>query len=178
MVPAGLAALDVARLEAGFIMNGVDYFSANHCIIESRKSSPFEIGLGWTVDLERDPFLGQKALQAACRTGSKWQLVGLEYDWPALERAFAKHDLPPDTPHGAWRSPIPVYTPGGRQIGQATSGAWAPMIKKNIALASIETSRATLGAELRIELTVEYERLQTPVTVAKPMFFNPQRKRA
>jgi glycine cleavage system aminomethyltransferase T len=52
-------------VEAGFILQGVDYYSATRCPIESRKSSPFEIGLGWTVDLDRDPFLGQEALSAS-----------------------------------------------------------------------------------------------------------------
>lgn len=177
MLPAALAALDVTRLEAGFIMNGVDYFSANHCIIESRKSSPYEIGLGWTIDLNRDPFIGQAALQKTKRLGSKLKLVGLEYDWTSLERAFAEHELPPTTPHGAWRTALPVYGQNGRQVGQATSGTWAPMLKKNIALASIESAHATLGSTLQIEVTVEYQRQKTAVTIAKPMFFNPQRKR-
>jgi aminomethyltransferase len=127
--------------------------------------------------LEREPFIGQAALKEIARVGPKWQLVGLEYDWETLERAFASHDLPPEIPHGAWRTPIPVYAPGGRQVGQATSGTWASMIKKNIALATIESSLAAIGTGLQIELTVEYERLKTPVTVAKPMFFNPSRKR-
>ena len=65
LLPAGLDALDVTRVEAGFVLQDVDYFSAPRCVIESRKSSPFEVGLDWTVDLDRDGFLGQAALRAA-----------------------------------------------------------------------------------------------------------------
>ena len=177
LLPAGLAALDVARVEAGFILNGVDYFSANHCVINSRKSTPFELNLGWSVNLDRDSFIGQQALKKEKKEGSRWQFVGLEYDWDAYESIFAKFDLPPQTPSGAWRTAVPVYGRNGKQIGQATSGAWSPTLKKNLALASIRTGHFTMGDTLQIEVTAEYERKRCPVKVCKPMFFNPDRKR-
>ncbi len=177
LMPAGLDALDVARVEAGFVMNGVDYHSSNHCLIESRKSTPYELGLGWTVQLDRDPFIGQSKLREEKQRGSQWSFVGLDYDWVAFERLFARHDLPPQTPHGAWRDPLPVFDRTGRQVGQATSGAWSPTLKKNLALASVKRSHAAEGRELLIEATVEFERTRTPVTVSAPMFFDPERKR-
>lgn len=177
LIPAGLAALDVARIEAGFIMNGVDYFSANHCVINSRKSTPFELNLGWSVNLNRDSFIGQQALKKEKKEGSLWQFVGLEYDWDAYEKIFANFDLPPQTPAQAWRTAVPVYNKNGKQIGRATSGAWSPILKKNLALASIKTGNFTMGDTLHIEVTAEYERKSCPVTVCKPMFFNPDRKR-
>ena len=98
------------------------------CLIESRKSSPYEIGLGWTVNLDRDPFNGQAALRAEKARGSTWSLVGLELDWDEYEALFAEFDLPPQVPHTAWRDAVPVYDARGRQVGQATSGAWSPRI--------------------------------------------------
>jgi len=177
IIPAGLAALDVARIEAGFVMNGVDYFSANHCLIDSQKSTPYEIGLGWSVDLDRDSFIGQQALKKEKMEGSHWQFVGLDYDWEAYEEIFAKFDLPPQTSAGAWRTAVPVYSKSGKQIGQATSGAWSPTLKKNLALASLKTGNFSIGDTLNIEVTAEYERKTCPVIVSKPMFFNPKRKR-
>ncbi|HMB69158.1 MAG TPA: aminomethyltransferase family protein, partial [bacterium] len=123
MEPAGLDAYDMVRVEAGYIMNGVDYYSANHCLIDSRMSTPYETGLGWTVKLDRDPFNGQAALRAERERGSKRHLVGLEVDWDETERLFAAVGLPPEVGTGAWRDSRPVYHPGGRQIGQATSGS-------------------------------------------------------
>ena len=67
--PAGLDVLDITRVEAGLILNGVDFHNAAHCLIESQQSSPFELGLGWTVDLEREPFCGQRALIAEQAAG-------------------------------------------------------------------------------------------------------------
>ena len=178
LLPAGLDALDVTRVEAGFIMNGVDYHSANLCLIESRKSSPYEINLGWTVNLEREPFIGQGALVRERRNGSPWCFVGLVYDWDEYESVFAEFGLPPQVPAGAWRSAVPVYGPKGRQVGKATSGAWSPVLKKNLALASVRPEWASPGTRLRIEVTAEYERRQVTATVTQTPFFNPERKRA
>ena len=178
MEPAGLDALDVSRVEAGFIMNGVDYFSANHCLIESRKSSPFEIGLGWTVDLDREPFIGQAALRAERRRGSRWAMVGLVYDWDEYEALFAEFGLPAQVPATAWRSAVPVYDREGRQIGQATSGAWSPTLKKNLALATVEAGFAEPGTRIRVEVTAEYVRRPISAVVTRTPFFDPPRKRA
>ena len=101
--PVGLDALDVTRLEAGFVLSGVDYFNAQQCIIESRKSSPYEIGLGWAVKLDREPFVGRSALMAEQARPARWALVGLLYDWDEYERLFADERLPPSVPAGAWR---------------------------------------------------------------------------
>jgi len=176
--PAGLNAMDVARIEAGFILNGVDYFSAHHCLIDSRKSTPFEIGLGWTVKLDREPFVGRGALRREKERGSAWALVGLEYDWDEYEALFADVGLPPQVPGGAWRAGVPVYDGGGSQVGQATSGAWSPILKKNLALASVRSEYAEVGKTLSVEVTVEYRRRRVSASVARTPFFDPERKRA
>lgn len=176
--PAGLDAMDVTRVEAGFVLNGVDYFSAPECLIDSRKSTPVEIGLGRAVELERDPFVGQQALKRESREGATWALVGLEVDWDELEALFAEFGLPPNVPASAWRDPVPVFDARRRQVGQATSGAWSPILKKNLALASVESACSELGTRLRIEVTVEYERRTVAATVVRTPFFDPSRKRA
>jgi aminomethyltransferase len=176
--PAGLDALDVTRIEAGFILLDVDYFSSKDCIIESRKSSPFEIGLGWTVQLERDSFIGRDALKAEKEKGSKWALVGLDIDWAELEKLYEAVGLPPSLPVSAWRSAVPVYTPDGQQVGQATSGAWSPILKKNLALATVLSECAAVGTQLKIEWTVEYHRQSVTAMVTEKPFFNPERKKS
>lgn len=176
--PVGLDAMDVTRVEAGFIMNGVDYFSANHSLIESRKSTPYELGLGWTVHLKRAAFNGREALRQEKREGPKRVFVGLEIDWDRLEAMFAALGLPPEVPVAAWRDPLPVYDPDGRQVGQATSGAWSPLLKKNLALATVSAEVGAVGTPLEIETTVEYVRRKVPALVAKKPFYDPERKRA
>ena len=175
--PVGLDAMDITRIEAGYIMNGVDYFSANTCAIEARKSTPYEIGLGWSVDLDRGPFIGQAALRAEKERGSEWATVGLVYDWVAFERLFNEFGLPPELPGGAWRSAIPVYDAKGKQVGQATSGTWSAILKDNLALATVKSAYAKPGTTLQIEVTVEYERRRVPAIVTRTPFFDPARKR-
>lgn len=176
--PAGLDALDVTRVEAGFIMNGVDYFSANRCFIESRKSSPYELGLGWAVQLDREPFIGQAALRAEVRRGRAWALCGLVYDWDELEALFDRYGLPPQTPRGTSRDPVPVYDAGGkRQVGHVTSATWSPVLKKMIALACLENPAAAIGTPLRVEVTAEYQRHTIACRVEKLPFFDPPRRR-
>lgn len=177
--PCGLDALDICRVEAGFVMAGVDYTAANHAVIPSQKSTPFELGLGWTVNLgpERAPFIGQAALEREQAAGSKWAFVGLDISWEELERLYDGHGLPPHLPQGAWRTPTPVYS-GSRQVGRATSGAWSPILKKNLALATVEARFAAPGTVIDFEVTVEWERQRVPATVTPLPFFDPPRKKA
>ena len=180
ITPAGLDALDVTRIEAGFILLGVDYFSAPKVVLEARKSTPFEIGLGWIVDFERPShpdFIGREALAAAKRRGSAWALVGLEVAWDALEALYESFSLPPSLPATARRDGLPVYDDAGRQVGKVTSHTWSPILKKYIALTSLQTAHAAPGTVLQMEHTVEFERRRVSATVVKTPFFDPERKR-
>ncbi len=177
---AGIKALDIARIEAGLVMNGVDYHSSLHALIPEQMSTPYELGLGWMVNLERDPFMGQRALKEEKKNGSRWATVGIDINWPDLEALYYKHGLPPHTENGAWRRSIPIYHKQSRskQIGYATSGTWSPSLKKNIALATIEIDYADPGTEVNFEVTVEHQRKAVRAIVGKPQFFNPKRKRS
>jgi aminomethyltransferase len=174
--PAGLDALDVTRIEAGFILLGIDYYSAPKVVLEARKSTPFEIGLDWTVDLDRAPFVGRDALAAEKQRGAAWKLVGLEVSWEALEALYESYGLPPALPATARRDGLPVYS-GGRQVGKVTSHTWSPLLKKYLALASVLSPHAAPGTVLDMEHTVEFERRRVPATVVKTPFFDPERKR-
>jgi aminomethyltransferase len=173
--------MDVTRVEAGFILNGVDYFSALRCMIEPRKSTPYELALGWAVNLKRGrqaPFIGGPALAQEKAMGSKRVFVGLDIDWDEYEALFLEHHLPPEVHGGGWRDAKPVYDLEGRFIGQATSGAWSPLLKKNLAMATVRAPFGEIGTRVLFEVTVEYERRTVSATVVKKPFFDPERKRA
>lgn len=175
--PAGMIALDVARIEAGLILIEVDYISSKKALIEDQKYTPFEIGLRRLVHLEKDPFIGRAALIEENRRGPRRQLVGLEIDWTEVEKRYEESGLPPQVPGIASRVAVPVYE-GRRQVGRATSTTWSPVLKKMIALASVPPSHAAIGTRLRMELTVEAVRKTVGATVAGLPFFNPPRKTA
>lgn len=177
IVPAGMLALDVARLEAGFILLDVDYTSAEKALIRSQKYSPFEIGLGWTVSLDKENFVGRRALLEERARGPARQLVGLEIRWDDYERLYREAGLAPQLPATAWRGGIPVYQ-GSEQVGHATTGGWSPTIKKYVALASVRSKSSQPGMELFMEMTVEYARKMVRAKVVKTPFFDPPRKKA
>jgi len=174
--PAGMLALDVARLEAGFILLEVDYTGAEKAMIPSQRYSPFEIGLGWTVDMKKEHFVGRPALKKFTKQWSR-QIVGLEISLADYEYLFRQVGLPPQIPLTAWRGGVPIYKED-RHIGHATTGAWSPTLKKYLALATVENAFAELGTELDMEVTVEYARKTVLATVVKTPFFDPARKRA
>lgn len=177
LMPAGMLALDVARIEAGLPLIDVDYIPANKALIEERKSSPFELDLGWTVKLDKGPFVGRQALVAEKERGPEWQFQGLEIAWDSIERLYAEAGLPPGLPTTAWRTSVPVYS-GGEQVGYATSGCWSPILKQYIALAHLRSGWAGPGTRLEMEVTVEHRRKRAEARVVKKPFYDPPRKRA
>jgi len=177
IMPAGMLALDVARIEAGLMLIDVDYVPARKALIDSQVSSPFELDLGWTVNLAKERFIGRDALAAEKARGPQWQFVGIELDWNSLERLYAEVGLATRLPSAAWRMSVPIYS-GGEQVGYATSGGWSPLLKKYIALAHLRAPWFAVDTPLEIEITVEHRRKRAAARVVKKPFFDPPRKKA
>ncbi len=176
--PAGMVALDIARIEAGLILIEVDYISSKRALIDDQKYTPGEIGLGKLVDLKKESFVGREALAQETKSGGPARsLVGLEINWSEVEALYEKIGMAPQVPGTASRVAVPVYR-GGRQVGKATSTTWSPTLKRMIALASVSRESATLGATLSMELTVEASRKTVSAKIVPLPFFNPPRKTA
>jgi len=173
--PTGMLALDVARIEAGLLLADVDYVSSKKALIPSQKYSPYEIGLGKLVHLDKDNFIGKQALLKEARRGPERTLVGLEINWNEVEELFDDVGLAPQSPATASRVHVPVYR-GREQVGKATSTTWSPLLKQLIALAIVETRHAKPGTKLQIELTVEAVRQRATAIVRELPFYNPARK--
>jgi aminomethyltransferase len=174
---AGMLALDVARAEAGLLLIEVDYTGSKKALIPSQKYSPYELGFAKMVHLEKDNFIGRQALARDQRNGVPRQLVGLEVDWTDVEALYERYGLTPAAPTQASRAAVPVYS-DEKHIGKATTTSWSPILKKLIALASVESEYSKPGTKLRMEITIEAIRLKTNVTVTTLPFFNPSRKTA
>ena len=174
---AGMLALDVARVEAGLLLIEVDYTSSKKALIPSQKYSPYELGFGKMVHLEKENFIGRSALAKDNKNGVARQLVGLEVDWVEVEELHEKFGLSPAAPSQASRVAVPVYS-GDTHVGKATTTAFSPLLKKLIALASIETAHAKEGNKLQMEITIEAMRQKVTAKVVKLPFFSPARKTA
>ena len=175
--PAGMLALDVARIEAGLLLIEVDFNSSKKALIEDQKYSPFELGLGRLVHANKNRFIGQAALLAEQKRGSAREIVGLEIEWPEVERLYENVGLPPAVSAIASRVAVPVFNDDA-QVGKATSSSWSPTLKKMIALATVNRPYSKIGTALEFEITVEAKRHRVRALVVKTPFFNPKRKTA
>ncbi len=172
-----MLALDVARVEAGLLLIEVDYISSKKALIASQKYSPYELGFGKMVHLDKENFIGKAALAQDHKNGVARQLIGLEIDWPEVEARYEKFGLTPAAPSQASRAHVPLYA-GDKQVGKATSTTWSPILKKMIALGSVETAHSRLGEKLQMEITIEAMRQNVTARVVQLPFFNPARKTA
>jgi aminomethyltransferase len=162
----GSQALNIARIEAGFLLPNVDFVSAEHTIRTGRDRSPLELGLGWLVDFSKGHFTGRRALLAERAQGPRRRLVGL--------------DIAGNKP--AHNSLLYTDDTGKREIGSVTSAAWSPTCKRNIALAIVEAPHCQLGAtvwaEIYLNRELVWERRMSRAQIVERPFFAPERRRA
>ena len=176
VLPAGMLALDVARVEAGLLLIDVDFVGSKKAQIPEQKYTPYELGLGRLVDLDKGAFIGRSALREAARAPRR-QVVGLEVVWSDVEAVYDRIGLPPVAPSAASRMPVPVMD-GDRQVGRATTTTWSPTLKRLIAIACIDAPRHVEGTHLKFEISVEGTRHLVGATVVRTPFFNPPQKTA
>jgi aminomethyltransferase len=175
LLPTGLLALDVARVEAGLLLIDVDFCSVRKALTSSQLYTPFEMSLDRLVELDKGPFIGRAALAAERTRGPRRRIVGLAMHWPDVEALYDAVGLPPLAQATTSRVAVPVHA-GGRQIGRMTSSTWSPVLKQMIGIATVESASAGPGTELTVEHTVDAVRHRVRATVTPTPFFNPKRK--
>lgn len=161
--PVGSNALNLARVEAGFIITNLDFIPADQAVRDDRARSPLEMALDWMIDWDKGHFNGRRALLAE-RDGnaSRWAFVGL------------------DVPGNVAAEGAVIYAGKTKEAGFVTAAAWSPTTKRNIALAHIERKylNRDLWADIYAQRELQYSRLMLPVRITERPFFNPARKRA
>ena len=173
--PTGMLALDVARVEAGLLLIDVDFNGSRKAMIPAQKYTPYEMGLGRLVALEKGPFIGRTALAAAAARGARRMIVGLDIDWSGVEAIYDRLGLAPVAPAAASRTAVPVFR-NGQQVGRATTTAWSPSLKRLLALATIDAPHFASGTTLQFEITVEAVRHHVKATVVPTPFLKLARK--
>lgn len=159
--PIGSDALNIARLEAGFIITGYDFIPAQVCLREDRLRTPLEMGLGWLIDWEKGHFTGRNALLKQRETGPKWAFVGLEIDG----------NIPAD---GAI-----LYRAQKHEAGVMTGACWSPTLKRSIALAQVRAElvkSSDLWAEIYALRELHYAKMMMRAKVVDRPFYTPARR--
>ncbi len=160
--PMGSAALDMTRIEAGFIQAGVEFLPGDLATRPHRLRSPFELGLGWLVDFDKGHFIGRRALLKEHHRGSRYALVGLDIagNKPAL------HSF--------------IYHGKSTEVGIVTSAMWSPTCKRNIAIALLKTpydnAKKALWADVYVHRELKWDRVKAPCRIVSKQFFNPARR--
>lgn len=160
--PMGSRALELLRIEAGYVLAGVDFMPAMQTVRPTHTRSPFELGLSWLVDFNKPVFNGRKALLAEKENGSRYQLVRLDIE--GNKEAHSSY----------------VYDRNRKNIGWVTSAMWSPSAKANIALATVEAPHGKIGEEMFVEIyyqrELKWSRIMAKATVVKGPFWDPPRK--
>jgi len=161
----GTHALELARIEAGYLAAYEDFLPADTTVRSGRSRSPFELGLDWLVDFKKPNFNGRRALAEEKRRGSTWRLVKLDIEG----NKPAHHSY--------------IYArQSKKEIGFVTSAAWSPVCKKNIALGSVRTPYGKTGDTVRVEVFYQREmhwsRVMADATVMDKPFWFPARRSA
>ena len=162
--PYGEAATNMARLEAGFIMPGMEFNEALKTVHFRHDQTPFELDLGWLVDFKKARFNGRSALLAERENGSR--------------NTLCKLDIEGNKP--AEKSYLYSNKRCSRQIGYVTSAMWSPVVKANIALAMIKTEHLAgdIWAEIYFERELRQYSKVAGCTIRKNPFWAPPRARA
>jgi aminomethyltransferase len=159
----GDEALQMLRVEAGFIQARHEFMPAHATVRNGHTRSPFELGLGWLVDFSKPVFNGRRALLAQKKQGHRYNLVRLDIDGNKPARDSY------------------VFTAKKKKIGTVTSAHWSPSAKASIALATLETPHGAPGEELLVEIyyqkELKWSRIMAPARVVSDVFYDPPRKR-
>jgi aminomethyltransferase len=182
VIPFGMTALYMARIEAGLVLLDTDFHSSRFAWTDADRTTPIELGLGWMFrDLEADDraFIGRDAIrrEIAGKT-SRWRLSGLVLDWREYERIHDRAGLIPPKNHLPVQDEYYIYDDHLNQLGYATSQMYSPMLQRHIALARVPLNLSGPGSRVKLELAVSHRYEYFDALVTRLPLFNPQRRTA
>ena len=182
VLPFGLAALYMLRIEAGLLLLDVDFSSSRFAWTDEDRSTPIELGWSWMFkDLAGDDraFIGRRALERELSDKtSRWRLTGLLVDWADYDRIYSGAGLIPPKDHTPVQEEMFVYDDEGHQVGYATSFMYSPILQRHIALARVRPELAAAGTPVRLEMDVNHRYEYVAAQTARLPLYNPARKTA
>jgi aminomethyltransferase len=182
VIPIGMTALYMARIEAGLVLLDVDFHSSRFAWTDADRTTPTELGLGWmlrNLDADDREFIGRDAIARELRDKtSRWKLSGLIVDWRDYDRIYGAAGLIPPKDHAPIQDEYYVYDDELNQLGYATSQMYSPMLQRHIALARVPLDRSTPGSRVKLELAVSHRYEYFDAEVARLPLFNPARRTA
>ena len=182
VIPFGMTALYMTRIEAGLVLLDVDFHSSRYAWTDADRTTPIELGLGWMVrnlDADDRAFIGRDAIARELRDKtSRWKLSGLVVDWKDYDRIHDRAGLIPPKDHTPIQDEYYIYDDELNQLGYATSQMYSPMLQRHIALARVPLDRTAPGTRVKLELAVNHKYEYFDAHVTRTPLFNPERRTA
>jgi len=182
ILPYGLAALYMLRIEAGLLLLGKDFDSSRYAFNDAHCSTPLELGWAWMFKGLTDDdraFIGRRALEREISDhASRWRMSGLVVDWEDYDRVYGDAGLIPPKAHAPVHEDWMVYDDAGSRVGFATSFMYSPILQRHIALARVRPDLAKAGTRVQLEFTVDHHYEKVAAHVARLPLYNPERKTA
>lgn len=183
VLPFGLQALYMLRIEAGLLLLDVDFHNSRFAWTDADRATPHELGLGWMlrgVAEDERAFIGRDAIRRELRDGtSRYRTTGLVVDWRDWDRVHDEAGLIPPKDHTPVQEEMYVYDDDGAQLGYATSFMYSPVLQRHIAIARVPVAAAAApGTKINIEVPVSHKYVHVAAQTARLPLFNPARKTA
>ncbi len=182
VLPYGLAALYMLRIEAGLLLLGKDFDSSRFSFNDAHRSTPLELGWAWMfkgLAADDRAFIGRRALEREiAEKASRWRMSGLVVDWQDYERVYGEAGLIPPKAHAPVHEDWMVYDDDGKRVGYATSFMYSPILQRHIAMARVRPDLAAVGNRVFLEFTVDHHYQKVAAHVARLPLYNPERKTA
>jgi aminomethyltransferase len=182
VLPFGLQALYMTRIEAGLLLLDVDFHNSRFAWTDADRATPHEMGLGWMLRGVADDdrrFIGRDAIRRELADGtSRFRTTGLVADWRDWNRVHDEAGLIPPKDHTPVQEEMYVYDDDGAQVGYATSFMYSPVLQRHIAIARVPLAAATPGTKLNLEIPVSHHYVHVTAETARMPLYNPARKTA
>jgi glycine cleavage system T protein (aminomethyltransferase) len=182
VIPIGMTALYMARIEAGLVLLDVDFHSSRFAWTDADRTTPIELGMGWMfrgLDGDDRAFIGRDAIRRELASkSSRWRMSGLVLDWREYDRIYDAAGLIPPKDHTPIQDEYYIYDDGLNQLGYATSHMYSPILQRHIALARVPLELTAPGSRVKLELAVNHRYEYFDAHVARLPLFNPARRTA
>ena len=182
VLPFGLQALYMLRIEAGLLLLGVDFQNARFAWTDADRATPYELGLGWALKgLEADDrkLIGKRALlREQEEKTSRFRTVGIAVDYWDWNRLHEEAGLLPEMNEIPIQAEQYLYDEAGKQLGYATSFMYSPVLQRHIGIARVPLDRAKPGSRVFLETAINHRYVYVAAETTRLPHFNPSRKTA
>lgn len=182
VLPIGMQALYMTRIEAGLLLLDVDFASSRFAWTDADRATPHELGLGWMLrGIESDgrAFTGGAAIRREIADrSSRFRTTGIAVDYHDWNRLHDEGGLVPPMDHTPVQEEMFLYDDDGQQVGFATSFMYSPVLQRHIGIARVPVGAAAPGSRVNLEIPINHRYVHVAAQTARLPHFNPQRKTA